>query len=155
MPMPALAALALVEIVAPIAIALLFIGATSAFTEPHRQHFMAIMLASAGAAYLSGGLGLWELAFTAVVTFCAYQGLHSYRLIGLGWLLHTAWDVLHHLYGHPIVPFSATSSLGCAICDPVIAVWCFAGAPAVSDLWRRQPLDACQPGLRGKEASLS
>jgi len=108
---------------------------------------MAIMLAGAGAAYLNGGLGLWELVFTAVVTACAYQGLHSYRWIGFGWLLHTAWDVLHHLYGNPIVPFSATSSLGCAMCDPVIAAWCFAGAPAVSALWRRQPHDAYQPGL--------
>src|SRR5438309_594434 len=52
MPMHALAALPLVEIVAPIVIALLFIVATSACTEPHRQHFMAIMLAGAGAAYL-------------------------------------------------------------------------------------------------------
>jgi len=129
--MHALAALPLVEIVAPIVIALLFIAATSACTEPHRRHFMAIMLAGAGAAYLNGGLGLWECAFTTVMTACAYRGLHSYRSIGLGWLLHTVWDVLHHLYGNPIVPFSATSSLGCAICDPVIAAWCFAGAPAV------------------------
>ncbi len=49
------------------------------------------------------------------------------NFIGVGWLLHTAWDVLHHLYGNPIIPFVPTSSLGCAICDPVIAVWCFAG----------------------------
>jgi hypothetical protein len=144
-----------VEIVAPVVIALLFIGATSMFTESHRPHFMAIMLAGAGAAYLNGGLGLWECAFAVVVTFCAYQGLHSHRFLGLGWLLHTMWDVLHHLYGNPIVPFSATSSLGCAICDPVIAAWCFADAPAVSDLWRRKRLDACQPGLRREEASLS
>jgi len=153
--MHALATLPLVEIVAPVVIALLFIVATSAFTEPHRQHCMAIMLAGAGAAYLNGGLGLWEFAFTAVMTSCACQGLSSYRWIGLGWLLHTAWDVLHHLSGNPIVPFSATSSLGCAMCDPVIAVWCFAGAPTVSALWRRKPLDPCQPGRRSEEAALS
>src|SRR5712692_4430950 len=120
MPMHALAALPPVEVVAPVVIALLFIVATSAFREPHRQHFMAIMLAGAGAAYLNGGLGLWEFACTAVMTACAYQGLSSYRYIGLGWLLHTAWDVLHHLYGNPIVPFSATSSLRCAMYDHVI-----------------------------------
>jgi hypothetical protein len=65
------------------------------------------------------------------VTFLAYRGLKSYPVIGVGWLLHTGWDVLHHLYGNPIVPFVATSSLGCAICDPVIAAWCFAGAPSI------------------------
>jgi len=46
-------------------------------------------------------------------------------------LLHTGWDVIHHFYGNPIVPFVAKSSLGCAICDPVIALWCFVGAPSL------------------------
>jgi hypothetical protein len=54
------------------------------------------MIAGAGAAYLNGGFGIWEVAFTI-----------------------------------------ATSSLGCAVCDPVIALWCFAGAPAIYDLFRR------------------
>ena len=98
------------------------------------------MLAGAGAAYLNGGLGLWEFAFTAVVTYCAYQGLTSYGFIGLGWLLHTGWDVMHHLYGNPIVPFVPNSSLGCAICDPIIAAWCFAGAPSVYGLATKQKL---------------
>jgi len=49
--------------------------------------------------------------FTAVMTSCAYRGLHSYRCLGLGWLLQTAWDVLHHLYGNPIVPFSVLSQV--------------------------------------------
>ena len=88
------------------------------------------MVAGAGAAYLSAfGLGPWEFAFTMAMTHCAFRGLTSYGWIGVGWLLHTAWDVVHHLHGSPMLPFSVTSSLGCAICDPVIAVWCFAGAP--------------------------
>jgi hypothetical protein len=123
-------AIHVVDVVAPVVVALLFIAATSAFKEPHRRNFMAIMIAGAGAAYLNGGFGVWEFGFTAIVTFLAYRGLASYGYIGAGWLLHTAWDVLHHLYGNPIVPFVATSSLGCAICDPVIAAWCFAGAPS-------------------------
>ncbi len=73
-----------------------------------------------------------------MVTYCAYQGLRSYRFIGVGWLLHTGWDVMHYLYGNPIVPFVTESSLGCAICDPVIALWCFAGAPFVYGLLRGQ-----------------
>ena len=128
----------LADVVSPVIVATLFILATSAFKEPQRRHFNAIMLAGAGAAYLNGGLGLWEFAFTAVVTSCAYQGLNAYGFIGLGWLLHTGWDILHHLYGNPIVPFVPTSSLGCAICDPMIAAWCFAGAPSVYGLATKQ-----------------
>jgi Family of unknown function (DUF6010) len=96
---------------------------------------MAIMIAGAGAAYLSGGgLGKWEFAFTAIVTFCAYKGLQSYRFIGLGWILHTLWDVIHYFCGAPIIPFLSTSSAGCAITDAVIAVWFFANAPSVFDI---------------------
>lgn len=124
------------NILAPIIIALVYISLSSLLKEPSRQNFNAIMIAGAGAAYLSGGFGVWEFAFLAVVTYCAYRGLQSYIFIGVGWLLHTGWDVLHHLYGNPIVPFAADSSFGCAITDPVIALWCFAGAPSVYGLFR-------------------
>jgi uncharacterized protein DUF6010 len=136
--MPWTAELFLQNVAAPIVVAVLFILATSRFKEPNRRHFMAIMIAGAGAAYLSGGFGVWEFVFTALITVCAYKGLNSYRLIGLGWLFHTAWDVMHHLYGNPIIPFLPTSSIGCAVCDPVIAAWCFAGAPALSELGSRR-----------------
>ena len=105
----------LVDVVAPVVVATLCIVVTSTLK--------AIMIAGAGAAYLNGGLGIWEFAFTAVLTYCAYKGLNSYGFIGFGWLLHPGWDVMHHLYGNPIVPFVPTSSLGCAICDPIIAAW--------------------------------
>jgi hypothetical protein len=128
----------LVNAIGPVVVALLYIAACSFFREPNRRNFNAIMIGGAGAAYLSSGFGIWEFAFTAVVTYFAYRGLRSYNLIGVGWLFHTGWDVLHYLYGNPIVPFVRTSSLGCAICDPVIAIWCFAGAPSVYDLFRRK-----------------
>lgn len=105
----------------------------------YRANFNAVFVAGAGAAYLGGGFGVWEFAFTALVTYCAYRGLRSYAYIGVAWLLHTGWDVLHHLYGNPIVPFAADSSPGCAISDPVIALWFFAGAPSVYGLLRRKP----------------
>src|SRR6202049_2338546 len=120
----------------PVLIALIFISLCSLLKEPNRRNFMAIMIAGAGAAYLNGGLGKWEFVFTIVVTWLAYKGLRSYGFIGAGWILHTGWDVMHHLYGNPIVPFAPTSSLGCAICDPVIAAWCFAGAPSIYRLFR-------------------
>jgi hypothetical protein len=124
-------ALAIMDLVGPILIALIFISLCSLLKEPNRRNFMAIMIAGAGAAYLNGGFGKWEFVFTAIVTWVAYRGVGSYGFIGVGWILHTGWDILHHLFGNPIVPFAPTSSLGCAICDPVIAAWCFAGAPSV------------------------
>ena len=124
------------DILGPVIVALVYISLCSLFEEPNRRGFNAIFIAGAGAAYLNGGFGVWEFVFLAVVTYCAYRGLRSYGFIGIGWLLHTGWDVLHHLYGNPIVPFVPDSSFGCAITDPVIALWCFAGAPSVYDLFR-------------------
>lgn len=101
-------------------------------SDQTRRLFNAVMVGGAGAAYLSGGgLGSWEFVFTGVATYVAYRGLESWTFVGIGWLLHTAWDVIHHVRGEPIVPFAEHSSLGCAICDPVIALWCLAGGPAV------------------------
>ncbi len=133
---PTLHGLTIIDLVAPILIALLFISLCSLLREPQRRDFMAIMIAGAGAAYLNGGLGKWEFVFTILLTWVAYKGLRSYNFIGVGWLLHTGWDMVHYFYGNPIGPFAPTSSLGCAICDPVIAAWCFAGAPSVLRLFR-------------------
>lgn len=128
------------EVVVPIIIGVVYCALISLVAEPARRTFNALFVAGAGAAYLSSGsLGPWELVFTAAVTFCAYRGLTSYRWIGVAWLLHTAWDVVHHVRGAPILPFAPHSSFGCAICDPVIALWCFANGPSVRDLpgaWR-------------------
>jgi hypothetical protein len=57
--------------------------------------------------------------------------LDDYRAIAIGWVLHTCWDIAHHLYGNPIIPFEATSSIGCAVCDLGLAAWYFAGAPTI------------------------
>lgn len=123
---------ALAAILAPVFVGLAYVAVCSLAPEPARQRINALMVAGAGAAYLSSGaMGLWELAFTALMTFCAYRGLTRYAWLGIGWLLHTGWDVLHHVKGAPIIPELAHSSFGCAICDPVIALWLFAGAPSV------------------------
>lgn len=124
--------------VAPIFFGVGYAIVMSLIPEPHRRRFNAIMLAGAGAAYLSaGGMGAGEYVFTAVVTYCAYRGLESWRFIGIGWLLHASWDLLHYLrHQPPIVPFAHNSSLGCAICDPVIAMWCLRGGPPITGLLR-------------------
>lgn len=125
------------RVIAPILIGVLYVLLISLIREPQRRRFNAIMVAGAGAAYLSGGgFGPWEFAFTTVVTYCAYRGLESWTFIGIAWLLHTAWDVAHHVSGNPIIPFAEHSSLGCAICDPVIAAWCLGGGPSVVDALR-------------------
>ncbi len=111
----------------------------SLIREPHRRRFNAVMVGGAGAAYLSGGgFGLWELPFVALMAYVAYRGLESWTFIGIGWLLHTAWDMAHHLKGNPILSFYHDSSLACAICDPVIALWCFGGGPSLIVLVRRR-----------------
>ena len=115
-----------------IVLAIAFIAAASLLKEPAKRNFNVIMIAGASAAYLSGGgMGKWEFLFTAVVSYCAYRGLQSYAFIGLGWLLHVGWDIIHHVSGHPIIPFQPMSSFGCAITDTILAIWFFAGAPSV------------------------
>jgi Family of unknown function (DUF6010) len=122
----------------PLLIGVVAVLALSLLPDRHRRKVNALGIAGAGAVYVSGGgFGVWELAFTTVMTVVAYLGLRDWRWIGAGWLLHTGWDVLHHLKGNPILPFAHDSSFGCAICDPVIALWCFAGGRPL--LNRRPP----------------
>ena len=125
----------IMSVVAPLVIGVLYAVVMSLLREPTRRRLNAVMVAGAGAAYLSSGsFGPWEFVFTAAVTYCAYRGLDSYVWIGVAWLLHAAWDLLHYLKGAPIIPFFSHSSLGCAICDPVIAVWCLRGGPSLPGL---------------------
>ncbi|WBB89250.1 DUF6010 family protein [Verrucosispora sp. WMMC514] len=125
------------NIVVPLLIGVLYVCLNSLIREPHRRRLNAVMIAGAGAAYLSGGgLGAWEFPFVAVLVYVAFRGLESWRWIGVGWLLHTGWDVVHHLKGNPIIPFAHDSSFGCAICDPVIALWCLTGGWSLRDLLR-------------------
>ncbi len=35
--------------------------------------------------------------------------------------MHTGWDVMHHLYGNPIMAFAPSSSAQCTITDALIA----------------------------------
>lgn len=118
-------------LLSPLLVSTVLVAVCSLIHEPARQRFSAIFLAGAGAAYLSGGFGLWEFGFCAVITLLAYRGLDHYRAIAIGWALHTCWDIAHHLYGNPIIPFEASSSIGCAVCDLGLAAWYLAGAPTI------------------------
>ena len=112
-------------------IAVVYILIFSLVKEPNRQKINAIIIAGAGAAYLRGGFGVGEFAFCGLITVVAFKGLSNYTFIGIGWLLHAGWDILHHLYGNSIVPFDPSSSAGCAVCDSILALWFFLGAPNV------------------------
>jgi hypothetical protein len=130
----------LVEAAGAVVIALVYILLSSLVPEPNRQKLSAIIVAGAGAAYLSSGLGAWEFVFCSVMTFVAFKGLTHYYWIGIAWLLHTFWDVMHHLYAQPIVPFSPSSSAGCAVCDSILAIWFFLQAPSVMEWMGKRTL---------------
>jgi hypothetical protein len=127
------------DLIGSVAGAIVFILIMSLVREPTRQRFSAVFVAGAGSAYLGGGLGLWEFVLPVAVTACAYRGLTAYRFIGLAWLLHAGWDVLHHYHGNPLLGFMPASSAGCALTDAIWAAWFLARAPSVWDLLRRQP----------------
>jgi hypothetical protein len=112
-------------------IAGVYITIFSLVKEPNRQIINALIIAGAGATYWSGGLGFYEFPLGIIMIYLAFKGLKDYRFLALGWLVHTVYDILHHLHGNPIVPMSPSSSAGCAICDPILALWLFMGAPSV------------------------
>src|SRR5262245_47140026 len=119
------------DYVVPGLTAALFVFAMSQIREPARRTLNAIFATGAIGVYLSGGFGPWELLYPAIATPIVYLGLKSYRLIGVAWLMHAGWDILHHLWGNPIWPFMPTSSFGCMIFDVFIAVWFLSGAPTI------------------------
>lgn len=137
----------LADALAAVAAAGVFIALASLLREPARQRFMALLIAGAGSTYFSGGLGPWEYAFSTLMLYVAYRGLTQYTFIGVGWLLHTGWDALHHFYGSPIISLVPTSSGQCAICDALIAVWFFYRAPSVYDYFRRRHRPANAPTI--------
>jgi hypothetical protein len=123
----------LINAIGAIVIAGIYITISSVASEPNRQKISAVIIAGAGGVYWSGGLGIAEYIFATAMLFMAFKGLTNYTYIGIAWLMHTTWDTLHHLYANPIVPFSASSSAGCAVCDSVLAIWFFYKAPSVFD----------------------
>ncbi len=119
-------------------IAVVFIIIMSFVKEPNRQKINAILISGAGGVYWNGGLGVWEFIFGALMLFVAFKGLKHYYFIGIGWLLHAGWEILHHLYGDPIVYLEPSCSAGCAVCDLILALWFFFGAPTIWNVFRKQ-----------------
>ena len=143
--------LLVLDYVGPVVGAVVFVLVMSLVKEPGRRTFNAIFVAGASGAYLSGGFGPWELLYPAIVTPVVYLGLRSYRFIGLAWLIHSCWDIVHHLWGNPIWPFMPASSFGCMIFDAVIALWFLAGAPSIWAFAAHK--HARQPGTFARSAT--
>jgi hypothetical protein len=115
----------------PLLAAPVFVLLMSLVKEPARLKLNAVLVAGASGVYLSGGLGPWELLYPALALPVVYRSLHSHRFIGVAWLMHSGWDLLHHLHGNAIWPFMPTSSWGCMLFDATIALWFLAGAPSI------------------------
>ncbi len=122
----------------------------SLLSPSSRHRLVTIVTAVAGGVYLNGGLGAWEFVLPLAMGYCANKAIvtaekstpsdgvrtgsnlnNPFAPLALGWVLHTAWDVVHHLQGRPLVSWIPTSSGECAITDLVWAAWLFAGAPSI------------------------
>ena len=124
--------------VCAVVIAGIYISIFSLVKEPQRQKINALIIAAAGAVYWSGGLGFNEFPLGVIMIFLAYKGFKNYKYLALGWLVHTFYDLLHHFYANPIIPMESLSSAGCAVCDPLLAIWLFYGAPNVFQVFNRK-----------------
>src|ERR1043165_9251821 len=101
--------LQIMDTVGPALAAGVFVAVMSRVREPLRLRLNAVLVAGAAGVYLSGGFGLWELAFPALATPVLLRAQVSYRFIALGWLMHSGWDLAHHFWGNPIWPFMPAS----------------------------------------------
>lgn len=121
------------QLVINVLAAVVFIFVIGLIKEPIRQKSMAIMLAMAGGLFAIPPLAGWGFLIGAVIAVTAYFGLRSYIFIGVGWLIHAAWDTVLHLNGIGLMGLGPESTFGCATFDPIIALWFFFGAPSI---WR-------------------
>ena len=137
----------LLGLVAPVLIGLAFVSVMSLVRDDRRRlQLNALVVAGASGTYLSGGVfGPAELVGATAVLVCAFLGRRSWTWVGVAWLLHTALDVAHASRGAELLPWAPHSSTGCAICDPVIALWCFGGGRPVDELLRRAARRPARP----------
>ncbi len=120
-------------VVQNLGLAALFVAVVGLLKEPTRQRAMAIMVGMAGGLFATPPFAEAGFLVGAVIAACGYFGLKSYPFIGLGWLLHAAWDTFRYSQDAGLVGQPPHASLGCAVFDPMIALWFFLGAPSV---WR-------------------
>jgi hypothetical protein len=118
--------------------ALLYVGIFSLIPEPSRRRLSIVALASGSSLYYSGGLGGWDKIFWIAVMGFAFAAFRWYPALAIGWLVHTAWDILNFRAGHPLETGVLRINLHCAIFDPLIALWFACSAPSIWDLLKRR-----------------
>ncbi len=128
----------LIAYIAPAVPALVFIAIMSLVKEPLKRQINVVIAGGFTTIYVNGGFGAWEFAYMALATIPAVLGHRSYKYIGVVWLMHTGWDLVHHFYGMPLWHFAELSSLGCAVMDAIVAIWFFAGAPSIFSALSRE-----------------
>lgn len=128
----------ILRFIGPVLVGLVFVGVMSLVRDDGlRRRVNALVAAGASGTYLATGtFGPVELVLAAVVLVVAYQGFGAWHWIGVAWLLHTGLDLAHHGQGVELLPWAPGSAFGCAVCDPVIALWCFAGGRPLDQLLR-------------------
>jgi hypothetical protein len=124
----------------------IWICSFSAVSEPQRRQVNCILVGLAASTYGNHSFGLVESVGTITVLTLGILGLRSYRWLGAAWLVHTGLDIAHHLVADPMFRYFPASSLGCAVTDPILALWFFAEAPDIRDVIKQ---------LRAKLTSLS
>src|SRR5262249_26328628 len=111
------------DVLGPAIGACVFVLVMSLVSEPTRRTLNAGTVPGASGVHLRGGIRIWHLGDSVLVTPMVHRALKSFRYIGIAWLMHAVWDLLPHLWGNPIWPFMRTSSFGCFVFDSLIAVW--------------------------------
>jgi hypothetical protein len=128
-----------IDIVSGFMIAAIWIYGFSFVSEPRRRQVNCILVGLAAATYGNHSFALIEAAGTIIVLTLGILGLGDYRWLGVAWLVHSGLDIAHHIANDPMFRYFPASSFACAITDPILALWFFAGAPDISGINKQQP----------------
>ena len=120
-----------IGILAGLIIPAIWICSFSVVAEPQRRQVNCILVGLAASTYGNHSFGSIEAAGTVTVLTLGILGLRDYRWLGAAWLVHAGLDIAHHLVSDPMFRYFPASSLGCAVTDPILALWFFVGAPDI------------------------
>ncbi|MCC3406986.1 MAG: hypothetical protein JGK17_15605 [Microcoleus sp. PH2017_10_PVI_O_A] len=127
-----------IDIVSGFIIAAIWICGFSVISEPRRRQVNCILVGLAASTYGNHSFGLTEAAGTIILLTLGILGLGNYRWLGVAWLVHSGLDIAHHIANDPMFQYFPASSVGCAVTDPILALWFFAGAPDIFGIIKQQ-----------------
>ncbi len=121
-----------IGVVSGLTIAALWVFGCSLLREPQRRVLNTLLIGVAAGAYGNHQFGPLEALGTLTLLFLGFLAFKDYRFLAAAWLVHTAIDVAHHLNGDPMFSYFPASSVGCAVTDPILAMWFWHGARPLS-----------------------